>query len=231
MLAEFEGKMRKHSKLILAICLIAFALTQEKVCSHLGFGQLKFHGASTENTAPIGDIDHVKPSSFTTTDEVYRWDEQRLNWVLADEQNTLSHLVSYTSPNHAIAEPIKLNWKILMDIQYKSKFFPEMDAEMYAPVYPEAVTALDKQEVLIEGYVIPLDEKGKVLALSYNPYSACFFCGKASPASVISLYLHKSKNQYSVDDFVTFKGVFHLNHDDPNEFYYILRDAREIDAD
>ncbi|MEL6652454.1 MAG: hypothetical protein AAFQ87_16760, partial [Bacteroidota bacterium] len=146
----------------------------------------------------------------------------------ANEENTFSHLVNYTSPEHSMAGPIKLDWKILMDIQYKSKFFPEMEMEMYAPVYPEAVTSLDKKEVVIEGFVIPLDEKGKTLALSYNPYASCFFCGKASPASVISLYLKNSKTRYKIDDFKKFRGVLHLNHDDPNEFYYILRNANDV---
>ena len=65
------------------------------------------------------------------------------------------------------------------------------------------------------------------MSLSYNPYASCFFCGKASPASVMSMYLKDEDVRYKMDDFKTFRGTLHLNYDDPNEFYYILRDARE----
>ena len=99
--------------------------------------------------------------------------------------------------------------------------------EMYAPVFSKAVEALHEKEVIIEGYVIPLDPKGDLLALSFNPYAACFFCGKASPASVLSMYLKENNRRYKTDDFVKFRGTLHLNQDNPNEFYYILRDARE----
>jgi hypothetical protein len=99
--------------------------------------------------------------------------------------------------------------------------------KIYAPVFPDGLKAIDGKQVIIEGFVIPFDEKGDILALSANPYAACFFCGKASPASVLSLYV-KKKKRYKMDDFRKFKGVLHLNADDPEEYYYILRNAVPI---
>ena len=40
--------------------------------------------------------------------------------------------------------------------------------------------------------------------------------------------MKKNKKTYKIDDFKKFKGTLHLNYDDPNEFYYILKDAEEL---
>ena len=43
----------------------------------------------------------------------------------------------------------------------------------------------------------------------------------------MNLYLKDQRKRYRMDEFVKFKGTLHLNSDDPNEFYYILRNAVE----
>lgn len=114
-----------------------------------------------------------------------------------------------------------------MEINYQLKYFSELEMEIYAPVFPKEIKELDGKEVAIIGFVIPFDEEEQLLSLSANPYAACFFCGQASPASVMSMYLKNKRKRYKVDDFKRFRGTLHLNHDDPNEFYYILRNAVE----
>ncbi|MEM6344383.1 MAG: hypothetical protein AAF927_10910 [Bacteroidota bacterium] len=220
--------MKKYSKIFVAVCLITFALTQEKVCKHLGFGQAKFHKITNTSgeAKPLPSKSYVQHARLSN-DEVYRWDEQSMDWVIEDESKSISHFANYTTLNNTLLAPINLDWRVLMDIRYESKYFPELEMDMYAPVFSEEVNALDKKEVLIEGFVIPLDQKGKMVALSFNPYASCFFCGEASPASVISLYLKNTRKRYKIDDFVQFRGVLHLNHDNPDEFYYILRNAEE----
>lgn len=127
----------------------------------------------------------------------------------------------------AISGPIEIDWQVLLDIDYELRYYKEFDMEMYDPVFSKAVEALDGKEVVIEGYVIPFEVEEELLTLSFNPYASCFFCGNASPASVISLYLKEKDQRYKTDDFKKFSGTLYLNHDDPNEFYYILRDAKE----
>jgi len=114
-----------------------------------------------------------------------------------------------------------------MNIKYRLKYFSELDMEMYAPVFPESIKELDGKEIVIEGFVIPFDEEQELLSLSANPYASCFFCGKASPASVISMYLKNKRKRYKMDAFKKFRGKLELNHDNPNEFYYILHNAKE----
>ena len=90
------------------------------------------------------------------------------------------------------------------------------------------ISSLDGQELEVKGYIIPLSGQMAQSNFMFSafPYSMCFFCGKASPASVLSLYLTKTR-RYKMDDFLAFRGILELNVDDPNEYYYILREARE----
>ena len=221
--------MGRNLKILMAAILIAGVFTQDMICKHLGFGQNRYHEVSTaarkgKERTPIDRT--LKRDSFID-DNLYRWDEQIMDWIVVNGISDFNtQLVNYTANEHSLSDPIEVDWKVLMDIQYKLQYFKELDMEIYAPVFSNAVKALHGKEVIIEGYVIPFDEDEEVLSLSYNPYASCFFCGKASPASVMSLYLKESK-RYKVDDFKKFRGTLYLNHDDPNEFYYILREAKE----
>jgi len=120
---------------------------------------------------------------------------------------------------------LKLTWRTLLSIKYNLKYFEEIKMEMYAPVFSDTLKKLDGKFVEVEGYVIPLSATEYVLSAS--PYASCFFCGKASPASVMNLRFEKPGKKYNMDAFVKFQGVLQLNYDDPNEFYYALVNAKE----
>jgi len=124
-------------------------------------------------------------------------------------------------------KPIAIDWKLLIDIEYKLKYYEAYEMEIETPVFTEELKAIDGEEVIIKGYVIPIDESGNFLALSANPYSSCFFCGHASPASIIGMNL-KQKKHYKMDASIKFQGVLKLNYDDPEEFYYVLENAVSV---
>jgi hypothetical protein len=124
--------------------------------------------------------------------------------------------------------PTKLTWKTMQNIKFEKKYYKEIDGEMMKPIFTEELKKLDGQMVEVEGYVIPLDEKGRYAALSANPYASCFFCGKAGPASVLTLKFKKKNKSYDTDDYRHFKGRLQLNTDDINEFYYILNEAEQM---
>ena len=222
--------MNRNLKILLAAILIAGVFTQDIVCKHLGFGQNKYQETSTsvgQEKKLTSQETSLEKDSFID-EHTYRWDVQTMDWVQINEtQNFLAQLVNYNTNEYSLTSPIEVDWKVLMDIKYRLKYFSEIDMEIYAPVFSRAVKALHGKEVIIEGYVIPIDEEEEILSLSFNPYASCFFCGKGSPASVISMYLNDNNKRYKIDDFKKFRGKLYLNHDDPNEFYYILRDAKE----
>lgn len=122
----------------------------------------------------------------------------------------------------------KLTWKTMENIKFEKKYYKEIDGEMLAPVFTDEIKKLDGKEVQVEGYVVPVDEKGRYCALSANPYASCFFCGKAGPASVMTIKFKKKNKSYKTDDYIIFKGKLQLNYDDINEFYYILNDAEAL---
>ena len=121
----------------------------------------------------------------------------------------------------------RLTWKTMQNIKFEKKYYKEIDGEMQAPVFTDELKKMDGKIVEVEGYVIPVDEKGRYVALSANPYAACFFCGKAGPASVMTIKLKKKNKGYRTDDYVHFKGRLQLNYSDINEFYYVLHDSEE----
>lgn len=219
--------MNTTLKIFLVAILFITVATSKKICSHLGFGQAKSdepYITAKSEVNPSAVVAAVGSDTNLSENVSYAWDEQLSDWVPVDESPSYpAKPVSYSEAGPSS----EISWMTLMDITYELRYFKQLDMEIYAPVFTDAVKALDGKEVTIEGFVIPFDKELEILALSANPYASCFFCGKASPASVISLYLKDEGKRYKMDDYIKFKGTLHLNYDDPDEFYYILRNARE----
>lgn len=58
----------------------------------------------------------------------------------------------------------------------------------YQPRFPSLlVNQYEGEEVIISGYLIPIDIESERYALSKNPFSSCFFCGNAGPETVVEL--------------------------------------------
>ncbi len=98
---------------------------------------------------------------------------------------------------------------------------------MSTPDFSEKIKQLEGQEVIIEGYVIPMDVEGKSYALSAFPNASCFFCGAAGQESILRLELVDYRIKYAVDEYHTFKGKLSLNYL-PDDFFYILKEAEEV---
>jgi len=157
---------------------------------------------------------------------------QNLSSLNNPESSAEENLKNYSSDYNNIEdeEPIIVMWEDLIDINYETRFFKDLEMEVSAPIFGMKQKALDGKEIMITGFVIPFDENTEYLSLSANPYASCFFCGNASPASVISMYMKQGGKRYMIDDFKTFKGTLHLNYDDPNEFIYLLKNAEEVET-
>lgn len=130
-----------------------------------------------------------------------------------------------------LAAPPKLPWKILEGIGFQDKYVESVGDTYKFPIFTSYIKSLSGKLVQVEGYVIPFDKTGAEVALSANPYAACFFCGKAGPASIMIVKLKTKNTQYRTDMYKSFTGKLVLNDNDPEEFYYILEDAVEIPLD
>lgn len=77
--------------------------------------------------------------------------------------------------------------------------------------YADEIKELDGQMIQVTGYMIPLDIEGTEYALSAYPNASCFFCGAASPATVMILTFRDSRYHFALDQYVTLAGVFRIN--------------------
>ncbi len=119
----------------------------------------------------------------------------------------------------------KITWKTLEGIGYNEKYVARLDETFKFPVFTSALKALDGKQVEVQGYLIPFDQTGAEVALSANPYAACFFCGKAGPASIMILKLKAPNKKIKTDMYKSVRGTLKLNYNDPEEFYYIIENA------
>lgn len=123
------------------------------------------------------------------------------------------------------AAPVFLSWDVLQDVTFEEKFVKEVNGPMLFPKFTPKMRALNGKQVQVKGYVVPFDPSGAKLALSANSYAACFFCGKAGPASVLTINLKTPDKRFKTDQFRNFTGNLRLNDKDIKEFYYILDEA------
>ncbi len=168
----------------------------------------------------------IEEEPYPYGDSIYVWEGGYFYTI--DKEVSKTYRKEASKPKVLSSDPIEINWQDLLNIEYELRYFADHDMEAYAPLFTEKVEAYHEQEVIIEGFIIPIDETENLMALSMNPFASCFFCGNASPASVISLYLKKDSKRYKTDDYKRFKGTMYLNEDDLRDFYYILRDAEEV---
>ncbi len=122
-----------------------------------------------------------------------------------------------------------IDWKLLSKVEFVDKYFEEYEAWYLIPEFSMEVQALDDKEVVIKGYMIPLDVDGGQYALSAYPFSACFFCGGAGPESVISLKFKEKPRRFETDEVLHIKGKLILNSENFDDFNYILEDCEAIE--
>jgi hypothetical protein len=138
-------------------------------------------------------------------------------------------LIGFFALEQNTSAPPALAWKTLEGIGFDKRFVEDMNDYFLFPEFTKQIKALEGKTVDVEGYVIPFDKTGAEVALSANPYAACFFCGKAGPASIMIVKLKVKNTKLRTDMYKTFRGKLKLNATDPDEFYYILEDAIMMD--
>ena len=122
-----------------------------------------------------------------------------------------------------------LTWETLSDVKFTLKYSEEIGLDATHATFGESVKAFENQQVIIKGFMLPLDPLGTQYVLSKHPMANCFFCGQAGPETVIELRLHpKSIRRYTMDEVHTFKGILRLNEKDPSTLHYIIESAEKM---
>lgn len=144
------------------------------------------------------------------------------------QQSALSAIALDTTHFEYEDGALSLTWKMLADVVFTDEYSEEVQAYVPYPTFGAQLQAIEGREVLIEGYIIPLEETGDetILVLSAQPYSSCFFCGGAGPESVMDIKLRPDeRRKFTTDDRMTFRGKLRLNDDDLYYLNYILEEA------
>jgi hypothetical protein len=121
-----------------------------------------------------------------------------------------------------------IDWKVLSEIDFEDKYSKELEGWYISPIFSEKVKRYNNKQVIIKGYVIPLNLEGGQYALSAYPFSSCFFCGGSGPESVMTLKFKEKPRRYKTDDVVTFTGILELNDENPDDFCYVLNQTQEF---
>lgn len=116
-------------------------------------------------------------------------------------------------------------WEIFEKVIFETKYFEDIDSYFEVPTFNKELLALEKTEVVLSGFYIPL-ELDSVFMLSAMPFSSCFFCGGAGPESVVEIQFKEFPQRLEPDEFVEIKGILKLNKSDINHLNFILQEAK-----
>jgi hypothetical protein len=94
---------------------------------------------------------------------------------------------------------------------------------LYEPQFPSWLDKYQNQEIVIQGYLVPVDVEGNQYALSRYAFSSCFFCGNAEPNTVVELVFKERPDNLITDQFVVVKGILMFNFNDPFRLFFILQ--------
>lgn len=121
-----------------------------------------------------------------------------------------------------------LPWDILLDAKFKYTYDVEQDIWYNKPEFNAKLKRMEDKEVVVEGFMVPVDVTGDVYVLSAFPYSACFFCGAAGKESVMEIRMKDGEQHFKMDQMLTFKGTLELV-DDIYGLMYLLKDAEVME--
>lgn len=121
------------------------------------------------------------------------------------------------------SEVITIKWETLANVEWK------WDGDFYEAVFSKEAKELDGREVIVEGFMFPLEytRKHKTFLISSTPMSDCFFCGPGEAESMVYI-LSDEPVDYKTSQF-KMKGTFKLVDDTSMGILYQLENAVSVE--
>lgn len=141
----------------------------------------------------------------------------------------LFFLLLLITPIVSAQQPV--TWQTLADVKWKTAYDAVNEVYYDIPHPTTMIKELDKKEITIQGFYVPIDAEGKYFALSATPSSMCFFCNVGGIETVMEILVKKGHNdlkRVKADKYIELKGRFSLNMTDYNHLMYILEDAELV---
>ena len=111
--------------------------------------------------------------------------------------------------------------------QYSETFGFEVNVK--PPEFAPKLLAYQGKEILVKGYVIPVDVELGMYMVSANAFANCFFCGNAGPETVVEIFPASKLPRFNTDQIVTFKGILQINKEgEMNAVPYQLFQAKVV---
>lgn len=111
--------------------------------------------------------------------------------------------------------------------QYSETFGFEVNVK--PPEFAPKLLAHQGKEILVKGYVIPVDVELGMYMVSANAFANCFFCGNAGPETVVEIFPASKLPRFNTDQIVTFKGILQVNKEgEMNAVPYQLFQAKVV---
>lgn len=122
-----------------------------------------------------------------------------------------------------------ITWEDLTQVTFTKSFDATLGIELLQATYAQRIKDLNGKQIMIKGYIIPLDPLGTQYVISRNPMATCFFCGGSGPETVAELRLHpKSLRRYVTDEVHTFKGTLKINEVNDKSLHYVIEMAERL---
>ena len=150
------------------------------------------------------------------------WAQQK-SAATGKDVNAKDPLADKQAPPQAYDKPLPemkgvVSWKTLGDVK------PVKQKDKFVPEFAKAISALDKKEVKLQGFMMPLDmgEKQQRFILTALPPS-CSFCLPGGPEQMVEVQA-KAPVKYGFEP-ILLTGKLAVLKDDPMGLYYRLTDA------
>jgi hypothetical protein len=116
-----------------------------------------------------------------------------------------------------------LPWNVVTETVLDKKFRPS---------FPKYLKELDGKQVQLTGYMQPLNEEQDAGAFLFIEYPVgCWYCEQPEVTGIVLVELPKDKTRSYTRARLRVTGTLKLNADDPENFLYILRDAKADEAE
>jgi hypothetical protein len=125
------------------------------------------------------------------------------------------------------AYPQELSWNMLKNIKWDSRYNKEFDEYINYPKFGENIKKYHNKEVIISGYLLPVEVDGNYIVISALPFQSCFFCGGAGIETVMEVYLKQNRKVKALK--IKVKGKLVLNENDVNHLVYLLKEAEIVE--
>ena len=114
-----------------------------------------------------------------------------------------------------------VSWKTLAQVEIVKQ------KDRYVPQFSKSVVALDKQDVKVQGFMMPLEmgDKQSHFVLAAMP-TTCAFCMPGGPESMVEVKM-KTPVKYTFDALVV-TGQLTVLKDDPSGIFYRITDAEPV---